>query len=57
MKLAVKENPTESHVSSLLAREYILRNDIKNAIKQYLATLKYDDINTPEKNGIKLDCF
>ena len=57
LKLAVKENPTESHVSSLLAREYILRNDIKNAIKQYLATLIYDDINTPEKNGIKLDCF
>ncbi len=57
LKLAVKENPKESHVSSLLAREYYITGDYDNSIKQYLKTLEYEDIDNPEKLGIKLDCY
>ena len=58
LKIAVKENPEECHVSSLLAREYYITGDYDSSIKQYIATLEdYDNINTPEKRGIKLDCY
>ena len=57
LKLAVKENPEDSHVASLLGREYMLRKEYKNAIKQYQATLKLPDVNTEVKLGIKLETY
>lgn len=57
LKIAVKENPKDCHVSSLLAREYYITGDYDNSIKQYLKTLKYDDIDDEDKVGVKLDCI
>lgn len=57
LKIAVKENPKDSHVSSLLAREYYIAEDYDNSIKQYLKTLEYDEIDNEDKVGIKLDCI
>lgn len=46
LKLAVEENPEDSHVRMLLAREYLLQNDANNALEQYLAVLRMADVNT-----------
>jgi tetratricopeptide (TPR) repeat protein len=57
LKLAVEENPEDTHVRFLLAREYIIRQDLDNGIKELLETLKMPDIDNPRKRLVLLACL
>ena len=55
LELAVEENPDNSHVRMLLAREYLLRQDYANALKEYEKCLEYDDIKLPNMKSVRLE--
>lgn len=55
LELACKENPDNSHVRMLLAREYILKKDNKKAIEEFLEVLKMPDVNAPNKRLVLLN--
>jgi len=55
LKLSVEENPTESHSRMLLAREYLVKEDYDNALKEYLACLDMPDIYLPERQLVLLE--
>lgn len=50
LQLAVEENPTESHCRMMLAREYLLANDLPKALDHYKACLEYEDIKAGERD-------
>lgn len=54
LKLACKENPKDSHIRMLLAREYLLNKDNKNAINEYLQVLQMPDVDAPNKRLVLL---
>lgn len=54
LELAVNENPEDSHIRMLLAREHFLSKDYNNAIKVYLETLKLKDIDNSNKRLVLL---
>ena len=55
LELAVKENPEDSHVRMLLAREYCLRNENRKALEEFLEVLKMPDVDTPNKRLVLLN--
>ena len=55
LKLSVKENPDDSHVQMLLAREYLLYKDTDNALKEYLKVLDMEDMS--EGKAITLETY
>ena len=55
LKLAVEENPDDTHEQMLLAREYLLNNKIEDALREYLKVLKMPDVDTPEKRLVLLE--
>lgn len=54
LKLSCKENPKDSHVRMLFAREYLANDDLDNAEKEFLKVLKMPDVETPEKREVLL---
>lgn len=46
LQLAAEENPDDSHIWSLLGREYLIAHDFDNAINVFLDTLDKPDIET-----------
>ena len=57
LELACRENPTDSHIQMLYAREYILQGDINSALKEFLKCLKMPDIDAPNKRLVLLYCL
>ena len=55
LELSCKENPKDSHTRMLLAREYLLKNDNKKAIEEFLNVLQMPDIDTPDKRLVLLN--
>lgn len=55
LKLSVEEYPDDSHVRMLLAREYLLKDDLNNALNEYLTVLKMSDVEKPEKRLVLLE--
>ena len=55
LKLAVEENPENPHERMLLAREYLLAGKYKEALEEYLATLKMPAIDKPEFKNVLLE--
>lgn len=55
LKLAVEENPNDSHEQMLFAREYLLNNKIEDALREYLKVLKMPDVDVPEKRFVLLE--
>ena len=55
LKLACDENPKDSHVRMLLAREYLLKKDIDTGLKEFLEVLKMPDVNAPNKRLVLLN--
>lgn len=53
LQLSVAENPEESHVRMLLAREYFLKKDYDIAMQEYLNVLSYPDVERPERLLVK----
>lgn len=49
LKLSVAENPENSHVQMLLAREYFLKKDYQNAMIEYRKVLDYPDIHNENR--------
>ena len=57
LKLAVKENPDDSHVRLLLAREYLLYDDIDTALKEYKKVLEMPITDHPGYHLVKLEAL
>ncbi len=57
LKLACEENPNDSHIQMLYAREFILRNDLEGALPEFLKCLKMPDIDEPNKRSVLLYCL
>ena len=57
LKLAVEENPENSHVRMLYARECSIRKDYDTALNEYLETLKMPDVDAPNKRLVLLECL
>lgn len=57
LKLSVKENPDDSHVHMLYARELLFMKDYDNALKEYIATLQMPDVDAPNKRLVLLECL
>ena len=55
LELACEENPDDSHVRMLLAREYLLRKDNKRGLEEFLKVLKMPDIDQPNKRLVLLN--
>ncbi len=55
LELACKENPNDSHIRMLLAREYLLRNDNKKGLEEFLNVLKMPDVDKPNKRLVLLN--
>ena len=55
LKLAVEENPEDSHERMLLAREYLLADDYENALENYLKVLHMPDVDTEDKRLVLLE--
>lgn len=55
LQLSVKENPADSHVRMLLAREYLISNELEKALDEYLAVLKMPDVEDPNKHLVLLE--
>lgn len=55
LKLSCEENPEDSHVRMLLAREYVLKQDYNKAIEEFLYVLKMPDVNQPNKRLVLLN--
>jgi len=55
LELACKENPEDTHVRMLLAREYLLKKDNKKGLEEFLKVLKMPDINSPNKRLVLLN--
>ena len=55
LELSCKENPNDSHTRMLLAREYLLRNDNKKGLEEFLKVLKMPDIDKPNKRLVLLN--
>lgn len=53
LQLSVEENPEESHVRMLLAREYFLKKEYDMAMQEYLNVLAYPDVERPERLLVK----
>jgi len=53
LQLSVAENPEESHVRMLLAREYFLKKEYDMAMQEYLNVLSYPDVERPERLLVK----
>lgn len=53
LQLSVEENPEESHVRMLLAREYFLKKEYNMAMQEYLNVLAYPDVERPERLLVK----
>ena len=54
LKLSCEENPDDSHVRMLLAREYLANDDLDSAEKEFLNVLDMPDINTSVKKEVLL---
>ena len=57
LKLSVEENPDDSHVHMLYAREFLFMKDYDNALQEYITTLKMPDIDAPNKRLVLLECL
>ena len=57
LKLSVKENPDNAHCRMLLAREYLLKEENEEAIKEYLACLDYEEIYQPINKLVLLETY
>ena len=55
LELSCKENPKDSHARMLLAREYLIKNDNKKAIEEFLEVLKMPDVDAPNKRLVLLN--
>lgn len=55
LKLSVEENPNDSHVRMLLAREYYLKDDYQKALDTYLEVLQMPDVESPNKKLVLLE--
>ena len=55
LKLSVEENPDDSHVKMLLAREYYIHNDYQAALDTYLEVLRMPDVEKPNKRLVLLE--
>ena len=55
LKLSVEENPNDSHVRMLLAREYLINEKLEDALKEYLAVLQMPDVESHDKRLILLE--
>ena len=55
LKLSVEENPNDSHVRMLLAREYLINEKLEEALKEYLAVLQMPDVESQDKRLILLE--
>lgn len=57
LKLSVKENPDNVHCRMLLAREYLIKEEFNEALKEYLACLDYEGIKTPQHKLVLLETY
>ena len=57
LELACSENPNDSHIRMLLAREYLLRKDNKKGLEEFLKVLKMEDVDSPNKRLVLLNCL
>ena len=57
LKISVQENPNDSHVRMLYARECMSRKEYDEALKEYLATLQMPDVDAPNKRLVLLECL
>ena len=55
LELACEENPDDSHIQMLYAREFLLRKDNKRGLEEFLKTLKMPDIDKPNKRLVLLN--
>ena len=55
LKLSVKEFPDDSHARMLLAREYLIKDDYDNAMKEYKKVLTMPITDTPGYKLVKLE--
>lgn len=55
--LACEENPDDSHVRLLYAREFLLKDDPERALKEYLGVLEMPDVLTPTKRLVRLSAI
>ena len=55
LKKSVEENPEDSHVRMLYARELIVRNEMDEAIEEFKAVLDMPDVNEPERKEVLLN--
>jgi len=54
LKLSTEENPNDSHVRMLLAREYVVRDEWDKALEEFLEVLKMPDVDQPNKRLVLL---
>lgn len=54
LELSVKENPDDSHVRMLYAREFLVKGETQRGIEEYLKVLKMPDVNSPNKRLVLL---
>ena len=55
LQLCVQENPDNAHCRMLLAREYLIRKEFKQAAEEYEACLKYKDIHENHNKLVLLE--
>lgn len=54
LELSVKENPDDSHVRMLYAREFLVKGETERGIEEYTKVLQMPDVNKPEKRAVLL---
>lgn len=57
LKLACEENPEDSHIQMLYAREFILQGNLEKGLEEILKCLKMPDIDNPLKRLVLLWCL
>lgn len=57
LEISVAENPTDVHCRMLLAREYLIKQDYENALKEYLACLDYEELYLPNRKSVLLETY
>lgn len=55
LKLSVEENPDDSHVRMLYARELYIQNDKEGSLREFLEVLNMPDVNNPGKKDVLLN--
>ena len=55
LELACKENPNDSHIRMLLAREYLIKQESQKSLEEFLEVLKMPDIDRPSRRLVLLN--